>query len=156
MANYRKIKNYFRKDGKFNWGCQKKAKGYPIDSIDVYIKELKESLGIDYAWTVVSDDDNYEDSSNHPSPSICLSSSHKFVQIYDPKSQKVVYEEIWPLYSKVPEEVQKNINEAKNNGMAIKQGNAWDPKIVSKEISDWVWKQTGFTVDFNFDPSLTK
>lgn len=156
MANYKKIKNWFRKDGKFNWGCAKKVKGYPVDSIDVYIKELKESLDIDYAWSIISNDEGLYEETHQLNPSITISHTHKFVQIFDPKNQKIVHEEILPLYSKISEELQKIINQAKVNGMSIKQGNAWDPKIVSKEISDWVWRQTGFTVDFYFDPALTK
>lgn len=155
MSNYKKIKNFFRKDGQFGWNCAKKVKNYPINSVSVYIMEIKNSLGIDCAWEVVSDDDLIEESANSTNPSIVLSHTHKFIQIYDSKTDKIVYEEVWPLYSKIPEEVQNKIAEAKTNSYAIKQGNAWDPKLISKKISDWVWHQTGRTVDFNFDPMIS-
>lgn len=162
--SYKKIKNWFRKDGQFSWGCfTKKVKDYPCTSIDIYIKEMHESIDVDCAWTIISDDDTiYEDHStnhnnNHGNLTLAIPHTHKFVQIYAVNdNDHVEYEEVWLSNIKMPQEIEQKIEEAKKSGKAIKRGNAWSPNAVSKAISDWVWRQTGLTVDFNFDPSLNR
>lgn len=162
MSTYKKVKNWFRKDGHFSWGCNtKRVKDHPCVSIDVYIKEMHDSIDLDCAWTIISDDDTiYDDlnSNNHQvNVSIPVSHTHKFVQIYAANDdEKIEYEEIWPVNTKMPQETCQKIEDAKKNGKAIKNGNAWDPKAVSKAIGDWVWRQTGLTVDFTFDPKLNR
>lgn len=159
MSSPKKIKNFFRKDGQFTWGCTKKVKNHPCVSVPVYIKELKDSLDLNSAWTIISDNDGiYEDSPNgnhYESPVIMLGHTHKFIQIHVAGDDtKIEYEEIWPVNTKMPQEIEAKINEAKKSNMGIKYGNAWDSKTISKTISDWIWRQTGLTVDFNFDPKL--
>lgn len=160
MSNPKKIKNFFRKDGKFTWGCIKKVKNYPCSSVEIYIKELKDSLDLDSVWTIISDNDGiYEDNANsnyYDSPVIVVAHSHKFIQIHvGSDDSKIEYEEVWPANAKMPKEVEDKINDAQKNGMNIKRGNAWDSKLISKIVSDWVWRQTGNTVDFFFDPNLS-
>lgn len=157
MSSNKKIKNWFRKDGQFAWGCgTKKVKDHPCVSIEVYIKEMHDSIDVDCAWTIISDDDTfYEDSNGNGNLNIVVPHTHKFVQIHDPDDDsKIEYEQIWPANAKASQEIEDKIANAKSKGMAIKRGNAWNPKTVSKAISDWVWRQTGLTVDFNFDPKL--
>lgn len=158
MSTYKKVKNWFRKDGHFDWNCNtKKVKDHPCVSINVYIKEMHDSIDLDCAWTIISDDDTiYEDMNpnNQVNLSVVVPHTHKFVQIYAVNDDRVEYEEIWPVKSKMPQEASQKIEDAKKNGKAIKNGNAWDPKTVSKAVSDWVWRQTGLTVDFTFNPSL--